>query len=178
MNKIKVIIVGTVNIIHLASVFTAMILLVIMTLIISTNVFMRYVLNSGLTWAEEVAKLLVVWFTFIAMAIGIKQGLHISLQLLPAKLPSWLNQAFKLIKDFTILAVSIVMLIYGKNLIDFTKQSIMPATEWPGSTLYIIIPFAAVLIALESLGDIFGIDDDPKAIESGLMSFGKSDADS
>jgi len=135
-------------------------------------------MNSGLTWAEEVSKLLVVWFTFIAMAIGVKQSLHISLHLLPKKLPHWLDRTLNLIRDISILIVAGVMLVYGKGLIEFTSRSIMPATEWPGSTLYFILPFAAVLVALEVIVDILGIDDDAAGIDSGFNHEGETDADS
>jgi len=132
------------NRIHLGSIYFAMLLLVGMAIVIIINVFMRYVLNTGLRWGEEVSKLLMVWFTFIAMAVGVKQGLHISLHLLPKKLP------FKL----------------EIKLVQFTSSSIMPATEWPSSILYLILPIAAVLIASEALMDIFNIEDYPEKIEA------------
>ena len=42
----------------------------------------------------------------------------------------------------------------------------MPATEWPSSILYLILPIAAVLLASEALMDIFGIEDYPERIEA------------
>lgn len=176
MHRFKVMFTRLMNTLHITSVYAAMLFLAAMTLIISANVFMRYVLNSGLTWAEEVAKLLMVWFTFIAMAAGIKQGLHISLHLLPANLPSGILKILKIIKDLCVLAVALVMLIYGRGLIAFTKQSIMPATQWPGSTLYLILPFAALLIALEAVADILGIDDEASAMDLRFNQSGNNDA--
>ena len=74
MKNIKMNISRIMNGIHLGSVYFAMTLLVGMAVVIIVNVFMRFVLNSGLRWGEEVAKLFMVWFTFIAMAIGVKQS--------------------------------------------------------------------------------------------------------
>ncbi len=34
---------------------------------------LRYVFNSGLRWSEELSRVFVVWFTFIAMAIGVRK---------------------------------------------------------------------------------------------------------
>jgi TRAP-type C4-dicarboxylate transport system permease small subunit len=42
----------------------------------------------------------------------------------------------------------------------------MPATEWPSSILYLILPISAVLIASEALMDIFGIEDYPERMEA------------
>jgi len=154
------------NRIHLGSIYLAMVLLVGMAIVIIINVFMRYVLNTGLRWGEEVAKLLMVWFTFIAMAVGVKQGLHISLHLLPKKLPVNLEKFFTFLKDIITLIIAMVFFVYGIKLVQFTSSSIMPATEWPSSILYLILPIAAVLIASEALMDIFGIEDYPEKIEA------------
>lgn len=165
MEKLKLRIVQVANGIHIGAIYAAMILLVGMAVIIIINVFMRYVLNSGIRWAEEVSKLFMAWFTFIAMAIGVKQGLHISLHLLPRNLPVWLDTALNLLKDIVTLTISIVFFVYGIKLIQFTKTSIMPATEWPSFILYLILPVTAVLIASEAMMDIFNIEDHPETIE-------------
>ncbi len=166
MKNIKMNISRIMNGIHLGSIYFAMALLVGMAIVIIINVFMRFVLNSGLRWGEEVAKLFMVWFTFIAMAVGVKQGLHISLHLLPKKLPVKLDKILLFLKDFITFIIALVFLIYGIKLVQFTSRSIMPATEWPSSILYLILPISAVLIASEALMDIFGIEDYPEKIES------------
>ena len=166
MNKFKENVALLMNRIHLGSIYFAMILLVGMAIIIIINVFMRYVLNSGLRWGEEVAKLLMVWFTFIAMAVGVKQGLHISLHLLPKKLPPKVESILVFLKDLTALIVGLVFFIYGIKLVQITSTSIMPATEWPSSMLYLILPIASVLIISEALMDILNIEDNPERIEA------------
>ncbi len=166
MKNIKANISRIMNGIHLGAIYFAMALLVGMAIVIIINVFMRFVLNSGLRWGEEVAKLFMVWFTFIAMAVGVKQGLHISLHLLPKKLPAKLDKILLFLKDFITFIIALVFLIYGIKLVQFTSRSIMPATEWPSSILYLILPISAVLIASEALMDIFEIEDYPEKIES------------
>ena len=166
MKNLKMNISRIMNGIHLGSVYFAMTLLVGMAVVIIVNVFMRFVLNSGLRWGEEVAKLFMVWFTFIAMAIGVKQGLHISLHLLPKNLPAKLEKLLLFLKDIITFLIALVFLIYGIKLVQFTSRSIMPATEWPSSILYLILPISAILIASEALMDIFGIEDYPEKIES------------
>ena len=108
--------------------------------------------------------MLMVWFTFIGMAVGVKQGLHISLHLLPKKLPPKLEFALTLLKDLVTLVIAVVFFYFGIHLVKFTSSSIMPATEWPGSLLYLILPLAALLIFSEALMDLLRIDDDPQGI--------------
>lgn len=164
--NIKQTLVKTVNGIHISFVYLAMALLVSITLITATNVFMRFVLNSGIFWAEEVTKILVVWFTYIAMAIGVKQGLHISLHLLPKNMPKLILRILTILKDVVTITIAVVMVVYGIKLIGFTSRSIMPATEWPSSVLYMILPFSGILIISESVMDLFNIEDSPGEIEN------------
>jgi len=167
--NVKKSLVSTVNTIHITFVYLAMVLLVGISLLTFTNVFMRFALNSGIFWAEEVTKMLVVWFTYIAMAIGVKQGLHISLHLLPMKMPKAIIRALAILKDIVTIIIAIVMIVYGIKIIQFTSRSIMPATGWPGSILYMILPFSGVLIASESIMDLFNIDDSAEDIEARFM---------
>jgi TRAP-type C4-dicarboxylate transport system permease small subunit len=173
--NIKKSLVFAVNKMHITFVYLAMILLVGITLLTFTNVFMRFFLNSGIFWAEEVTKMLVVWFTYIAMAIGVKQSLHISLHILPENLPPAIERSLNIFKDLIILTIAVVMVIYGYKLIQFTSRSIMPATEWPSSMLYLILPFSGILIAFESIMDLFNIDDYSEKIESLFLLTGEDD---
>jgi TRAP-type transport system small permease protein len=167
-------VVFTINKIHNYFVYFAMILIVIMTLVISVNVFMRYVLNSGLKWGEEVAKLLVVWFTYISLAVGVKQGLHISLGLLPKNLPRWFDAALDYLKIAVIISVAVVMIIFGFKLVSITSSSIMPATKWPSSTLYFIVPFSGILVLLEAVIVLLKIDDAAMPVEAVLQKLAES----
>lgn len=132
-------------------------LVVLMVLLIGTNVFMRYVLNSGIVWSEEIALLMSVWFIFIAMPLGVRKNLHISIHLFRNPKP-WLDRTLNTVKSLTALLVGYVLLRYGWILIQFTSRSIMPATELPSSLLYMILPVSAVLMIYESVTDLVGFD--------------------
>ncbi len=137
----------------------AQVLLVGMVLLIAANVFMRYVLNSGIFWAEEISLVMAVWFIFIALPLGVRKGLHISIHLFRDP-PKWFDRTLNIIKSLTELTLGYVLLRYGSILIQFTSRSIMPATELPSSTLYLILPFSAVLLLYEAVTDLIGYDTD------------------
>lgn len=161
------------NLIHIGSVYLAKLLMVLMVLIVFVNVVLRYVFDSGIVWSEEVALLLAVWFIFIAMGLGVKQKLHIHITLFPAeRIPKWLNIAFWRLRDLVVIAVGVVMLIYGSILVKFTMKSIMPATEWPAGLLYAVLPFSAVVIIYESFTDLLGLDTNDEAVDAFLAGRG------
>ncbi len=68
----------------------AMVLLITMVIIVFTNVVLRYGFSSGIRWSEEVALIIVIWFTFIAMALGVKENLHINITVLPKNYQGYL----------------------------------------------------------------------------------------
>ena len=53
-----------------------------MTCIVFVSVVFRYVLNSPLTWSEELASLLFAWLTFIGAYVGFRTRSHISIDTL------------------------------------------------------------------------------------------------
>lgn len=161
------------NLIHIAMVYAAKALMVAMVGIIFVNVFMRYVLDSGLVWSEEVALLLAVWFIFIAMSLGVKQNLHINISILPEKsMPAWFNRTLGVLKSLVVLAVGVVMLTDGWKLTGITMRSIMPATEWPAGLLYAILPVSAVVMIYESVTDLLSIDTRDAAVDAFLAGKG------
>ena len=60
-------------------------------LVVFVNVVMRYALNTGLTWSEEVAVNLFVWVIFLGAVLAGLEGLHIKVDLLTSRLGPVLN---------------------------------------------------------------------------------------
>ncbi|MFA5853178.1 MAG: TRAP transporter small permease [Spirochaetales bacterium] len=170
----KDLILKTVNVIHILLMEFSKILIVAMVLIVSANVFLRYVFDSGILWSEEVALTLCVWFIFISMGLGVKQRLNITINLLARdKMPGWLNFALDLLLELVVIFVGLIMIIYGSTLVRFTMTSIMPATKWPAGLLYVVVPFAGITIVLEALLHILKWDTYDKAIDDYLSGEGK-----
>ena len=48
----------------------AMICMVCLTVIVFTDVILRYIFKRGFAWTQEIATLMLVWFSLIGMAIG------------------------------------------------------------------------------------------------------------
>ena len=57
------------------------------TLIIATNVLMRYVFDIGLIWAEESVRFIIIWVTFVGASLCIRNNIHVKVDVLHLKLP-------------------------------------------------------------------------------------------
>ena len=65
----------------------AQIAVIIMLCTVFMNVVLRFCFNSGITWAEEIPRLLVVLFSFLACAIGVRDHMHISVTMVYNRFP-------------------------------------------------------------------------------------------
>lgn len=126
----------------------AMVLLVAMVIIVFMNVVLRYGFNSGIRWAEEISLVIVIWFTFIAMALGVKENLHINITILPKKLPRIFNDSLNLIKYVLEIIIGGVLFYYGLGVTKNASRSMLPATGISNAVNYVIVPIAAVFIIL------------------------------
>jgi len=126
----------------------AMVLLVAMVVIVFLNVVLRYGFNSGIRWSEEVSLVIVIWFTFIAMALGVKENLHISITLLPKKLPRIINDMLNFIKYVLEMSIGGILFYYGIKLTMNGARSKLPATGLSNAINYLVVPIAAFFIFL------------------------------
>ena len=85
-------------------------LLAVMACIVFTNVVLRYLTNESLYWAEEVARHLMVWLTFVGAGLVLRFGGHIAIEnlhnVLPGRTGQWLRAviAAGLIVFFSVMA--------------------------------------------------------------------------
>lgn len=139
-------------------VWLAKLCLLAMVCIVTAVVFLRYLFNTGLAWGEEIPLLLVIWFTMIAMALGVKLKLHINMNVLPGNLPKSWDKAIQKLADLIIFGVGLVMIYYGSKLAWMTRRSILPGCGLGTYLLYLPVPLSGIMIVFDSILDFFGID--------------------
>ncbi|MDS9467448.1 TRAP transporter small permease [Paracoccus sp. MBLB3053] len=100
--------------------------LVLMTLIVFAQVFVRYVLNNSLHWAEPSAVLIMGWFIFLGAAVGIREGTHLSFDVLLMVMPAWLQGIMHTISDIAIGGFGIGMTLYGWSLAAKASSNVIP----------------------------------------------------
>lgn len=77
--------------------------LALMVVLLAAGVFFRYVLNDPLVWSESVAKLLIVWMTFIGTSIAFAEQTNIRVDSLVDCLPDRIRVVIGILVDvFTV----------------------------------------------------------------------------
>src|SRR5262249_16807536 len=62
-------------------------LLLAMVVMVFGNVVLRYAFNSGITMSEELSRFCFVWLTFIGAIVAMREGTHLGMDNLVARLP-------------------------------------------------------------------------------------------
>ncbi|MCB2054674.1 MAG: TRAP transporter small permease [Geminicoccaceae bacterium] len=112
------------------------------------QVISRYVFNSPLGWTEELAKLLMVWWTFLAVGILALEGrllgidaVLLALPARPANILVFLAQALSAI--FTLWLAWL-----GVRLVMLAGNQITPALDIPYAFVYLALPAGLAVAAL------------------------------
>jgi len=135
----------------------AIILMVpLMTGIIFLQVVLRYVFQSPFSWAEELARYLLIWITCLGSAYAIRDGMHISIGYLSSKLKDSARTVVTVVIYVMTLGFFVYCIKEGMlfSFAQWTQRS--TAMQIPMTVPYIAIPlgFAIMfLVALECLID-------------------------
>ncbi len=136
----------------------AKLVLLVIVLIVSAQVFSRKVLNTSIRWSEEVALLLMVWMAFISMAIGVEKDLHIAIVMFFNKFPKKVQFVITKVNTVATLFFGVILVVYGSRLVSSTMSSTLPATQWPAGILYLMMPVSGVFIIYFTVLSLFGLD--------------------
>lgn len=119
----------------------------------------RYVFNSPLSWTEEIARLCMVWMTFLggAYLISMTKNGHIIVDALIVVLPKKLQTASKALGFVMMVALSIVLMVYGVQLIGSSMAMKLTATKLPIACLYASAPVSATFMMYYELRIVYGL---------------------
>lgn len=136
----------------------ALLALLGVVLIVSVQVITRKLFNFVFFWSEEVTLVLLVWFSFMGMAIGFREYLHIGVDALTERLPQWFNDKLDKVIQFVNFGVGLYLLYYGWDFTVLAHESTLAATKLPNSVVYAVMPITGFMISAYSLLQLFGID--------------------
>jgi TRAP-type C4-dicarboxylate transport system permease small subunit len=134
-----------------AALVLASIGLVLMTVFIGWQVFGRFVLNDSPSWTEPLAILLMGWFIFLGAAIGVREGYHLSFEVLLYVLPPGGRRILDSVSDAAVAFFGAAMAVYGYQMAAKTWSSTIPGLGYPGGVHFIALIAGGVLISLFSL---------------------------
>lgn len=125
--------------------------LVLMTAFIAVQVFARYVMGTSQTWTEPSSILLMGWFIFLGAAVGIREGYHLSFDVLLYFLPRRVVVVLHSLSDIAVAGFGAGMAWYGAELMRRTWTAVMPTLGFPGGIAFVPLVLGGALALLFSI---------------------------
>ncbi|MGB9781995.1 MAG: TRAP transporter small permease [Moorellaceae bacterium] len=122
------------------------ILMLLMVVVIFVQVIARYVLHNSLSWSEEIGRYLFIWITFLGAVIGVKERLHVGVDVVVNSLPAGVRKILVLVGNLLMIAFVGYMLQGSFKLIELGKHQASPATSIPMLYPYLILPLGSILM--------------------------------
>lgn len=136
----------------------SIVLMLSMVAIVFTQVMTRKLFNFVFFWSEEVTLLCLTWFSFIGIAIGFREKLHLGMDVLENLVPKKALTILDRIIDVSTFGFGLYMIIYGFQFSVLMSESTLPATKLPNSVQYIVVPFTGVICCVYSALQFLGIN--------------------
>jgi len=143
-------------------VVTALMLLAMADML--AGVFLRYVVTKvsatfdlpsvPFFWVEEVGELCLAWMTFIGAAIGIRRGVHFSVQVVTDRFPPAARMTVFTIHYLLIAGFGLLLAVFGWRVAELNSLSSSPALDINLRWLYLSSVAGGVLIVIYSLASI------------------------
>jgi len=116
------------------------VMLAVMSVIIFTNVVLRYTTSQSIEWAEEVARHMMIWLTFIGCGPVLRYGGHIAIENLQDILPNRVAQVLRAVIALLITAFCVFSIWFGMEYMDRTQYQSTPATQISFAWIYLALP--------------------------------------
>lgn len=126
-------------------------LLSAMAVIVFANVSLRYLTNFSITWAEEVARYLMVWMTFIGAGLALRTGGHVAIGNFQEMLGPGAQRVVRGLILCLLLAFFAIMIWMGKDYMDRMRFQVTPATRISFSYIYAAMPIGFALLIVHLL---------------------------
>jgi TRAP-type transport system small permease protein len=115
------------------------VVMAVMIIIVSAQVFMRYVLNLSIDWADELARLCFVWTIFLGIPLALRRGGHIVMVLVLDRVTSGTRDL--LYRAMCGLSLGMMLLITWEAW-KATRESwhdVIPTLGWSGGLYFLAI---------------------------------------
>jgi TRAP-type C4-dicarboxylate transport system permease small subunit len=126
-------------------------MLAAMAVIIFANVLLRYLTNESIEWAEEVARHLMIWLTFVGAGPVLRYGGHIAVDNLQDGVPPGVAVGLRAVIALALLGFFVFMVWYGVLYMLRAQYQTTAATQISFAWIYASMPVGGELLVVHWL---------------------------
>ena len=109
--------------------------MLIIVVVMTAQVIMRYVFNASLIWAEELCRYLMVWITFVLVGLAFQRGELVAVDLVSKALPLRARFVLKLLASVPLLIFLYLVATSGYTFADRMSMQSIPAIDFIWSSI-------------------------------------------
>src|SRR5215470_19795575 len=125
---------------------TAGLLIGAITVLVSYQVFARYVLNDTPPWSEELCRYLFVWVSFLGACVAMRRAAHLGVDSLVVRLPTGVRDVLHHAVTTLVAVFAGVLAWQGAALVPAMATQRSPSMGISLQYVFIAIPIAAVIM--------------------------------
>ena len=125
---------------------------------LSAQVIARYVFGSPISWSEEVARLGLIWLTFVASGFVTASGQHLTVDLLPARVSLGVRRRLDQVAGSIVLLTCVILLVGGFRFVWRVWPVASPGIGVSMSFWYASASFGLALMAFHTAAGLLGAD--------------------
>lgn len=131
--------------------------LLLIVLTMATQVFARYVFGAPFQWSEEVARLALIWMTFISAAFVTAQGRHIAVDMISTRVGDRGKLFIECLSYVVVAGSCLLLMIGGASFVWYVGKVGSPALGVPKSIWYGAGMLGLLLMAMHSLVNLYQV---------------------
>ena len=120
----------------------------VMVGVVSAQVALRYGFNESIDWADEVSRLAFVWSIFLAIPLGVRQGAHIGIDIVGAKMPALVQTVLRRGAAWISAAMMIAIAWAALGVAREQWDELMSVLDWSVGWFIVPVGIGALLSAL------------------------------
>lgn len=115
------------------------------------EVVLRYGFGESFSWYDEFVGYLLVWLTFLGAVLARLHRQHVGIENLLDRLPAPVARGLRLVNHFIMVAIHLVLLVYGAQLVSRFLTDRAITLPIPMGAIYLVLPLSATLMLMVEL---------------------------
>ncbi|MFP4355436.1 MAG: TRAP transporter small permease [Phycisphaerae bacterium] len=139
---------GVLTVLSVAAAIAAGLCLVGMVAIVFAHVLLRRFWGISPAWANELAQLLMVYFSLLGSAFAYRSDLHIGVKFIRNRVSGCVGRIWDVLLDLMAGGFGLALVIWGLDLIVSLPEQTLPGTGLEVMWQYLPVPIGGALIVL------------------------------
>ncbi len=124
------------------------ILFAVMVIAFFYQIVLRFLFESGNSWAEELTRYAFIWMSMLGSSVATRRSRNMDVDFVVKRMPKTIKIINSIITKGLIIAFLMVIIIYGFSLVSITFKQLSPGLRVPMAYMYAAIPVGGFLMLL------------------------------